>query len=190
MHQFKCVVVGDGFVGKTSLLICYTKNYFDPEYTPTVFENHNANILVNGIPYVLQLWDTAGQEDYDRLRPLSYPQTNIFLMCFSFDRLDSVTNVKTKWQPEVQHYCPHTPILIVGTKMDLKETKKETSRRQSNDIVTTRTGRDLERSIKACGYVECSAKSGEGVQLVFERAVTACIGKKTRQKPDRTCILL
>lgn len=52
-------------------------------------------------PYTLGLFDTAGQEDYDRLRPLSYPQTDVFLICFSLCSPPSFENVREKWFPEV-----------------------------------------------------------------------------------------
>lgn len=83
----KLVIVGDGACGKTCLLIVFSKDQFPEVYVPTVFENYVADIEVDGKHVELALWDTAGQEDYDRLRPLSYPDTDVILMCFSIDRL-------------------------------------------------------------------------------------------------------
>ncbi|KPP56101.1 hypothetical protein Z043_126355, partial [Scleropages formosus] len=93
---------------------------FPEVYVPTVFETYVADIEVDGKQVQLALWDTAGQEDYDRLRPLSYPDTDVILMCYSVDSPDSLENIPEKWVPEVKHFCPSVPIILVANKKDLR----------------------------------------------------------------------
>lgn len=123
MQNVKLVVVGDGGVGKSSFLICATTSHFPCNYVPTVFDNYTANMMVYGKPVNVGLWDTAGQEDYDRLRPLSYPETDVFVVCFDVANRSSFQNVTEKWVPEVRHFCPETPILLLATKTDLRNGK-------------------------------------------------------------------
>ncbi|KAF5280310.1 hypothetical protein FQR65_LT03119 [Abscondita terminalis] len=165
------------------------KDQFPEVYVPTVFENYVADIEVDGKQVELALWDTAGQEDYDRLRPLSYPDTDVILMCFSVDSPDSLENIPEKWTPEVKHFCPNVPIILVGNKKDLRNdpnTIKDLAK-MKQEPVKPQEGRAMAEKINAFAYLECSAKSKEGVREVFETATRAALQVKKKKKPR--CIL-
>ncbi len=89
-----------------------------------MFDNYEAEILVEGQNVKFSLWDTAGQEGYSRIRTLSYPKTDIFLVCFSVVKHTSFDNVAEKWCPELHHHCPNVPMILVGTQIDLREDEK------------------------------------------------------------------
>ena len=139
----------------------------------------------------LALWDTAGQEDYDRLRPLSYPDTDVLLLCFAIDNPDSFQNVADKWVSELNHFCPKVPVLLVGTKIDLRHDKRVCNNlaRQHLKPVTRHEGRELARKINAHAYIECSAKTHDGVLEVFEMATSAAVSKNSPSKRT-SCRLL
>lgn len=136
------LLLGDGAVGKTCMLISYTTNNFPQDYIPTVFDNYSTNVMVDTRQITLGLWDTAGQEDYDRLRPLSYPSTDVFLICFSVDTMTSFENVKTKWYQEIQHHAPGVPFILVGTKIDVRAEGK------GENFVTKQMGEQLKEELK------------------------------------------
>ena len=169
-------MVGDGAVGKTCLLISYTTNDFPKDYVPTVFDNYNATVMVEGQQINLGLWDTAGQEDYDRLRPLSYPQTNVFLTCFSVISKDSYANIQEKWIPEISHHAPGVPKLLIGTKSDLSDKR----------VVTKEEGEKLCKEIGGAKYIECSALTQDNLKMVFEEAIKAALAYlKAKQKKKK-----
>jgi len=165
----KIVVVGDGAVGKTCLLMSYSGKPFDPQYAPTIFDNYTTEVdLPAGGTIRLSLWDTAGQEEYDRIRIMSYVNVDCFLVCFSV--VDSVTykNVTDRWVPELQRYGQHAPIILVGTKEDLRDGEEGKSGRQQ---IPYEEGKKLKAEIKAQAYLECSAITQNGVKAVFDAAI-------------------
>ena len=148
-----------------------------------------------------------GQEDYDRLRPLSYPQTDVFLVCFSVTSPASFENVKEKWFPEVHHHCPGVPCLIVGTQIDLRDDPQvlEKLSRSKQRPVTSEQGERLARELGAIKYVECSALTQKGLKNVFDevrdypfptefyqltttQAIVAALEPRVVKKP-RKCVI-
>ena len=129
--------------------------------------------MVDGKPISLGLWDTAGQEDYDRLRPLSYPQTDVFLICFSIVSPPSFDNVKSKWYPEIEHHAPNVPIILVGTKLDLREDPPtlDSLRQKRMEPVSYEQAVQTSREIKAHKYLECSALTQRNLKTVFDEAI-------------------
>jgi len=192
MQTIKCVVVGDGAVGKTCLLISYTTNKFPSEYVPTVFDNYAVTVMIGEEPYTLGLFDTAGQEDYDRLRPLSYPQTDVFLVCFSVISPASFENVREKWLLEVCHHCPMVPCIIVGTQVDLRNdnASQKNSNGQEKKYITQLQGEKLAKELGAVKYVECSALTQKGLKNVFDEAIVAALEPPAASKTRRKCIIL
>jgi len=195
MKSVKLVVVGDGSVGKTCMLIRYANGSFPQEYVPTVFENYSANVKVNDATISLGLWDTGGREDYDRLRPLSYPATDIFLVCFSVVSEVSFANVSTKWLPELRHHAKGVPMVLVGTKSDLREDTAvlEKLRANNSDVVSVKAAEKLAHEIGAEAYIECSSLTDTNVKQVFDKALLVATSAEQivkKKKRARSCDLL
>ena len=194
MKNIKCVVCGDGEVGKTGILITFTTGTFPSNYIPTVFDNYSHNMTVEGVEICLQLWDTAGQEEYKSLRTLSYPNTDIFIICFSAVSPDSFQNVKEEWVPEIDHYAPGVPRILVANKIDLRDdekTKQKLAETQKKPV-TKKEGEKMARIIKAEAYHECSAAlpgSNQLLEKIFANAVKIA-SRPQKTKAQRPCILL
>merc|ERR1712130_713850 len=175
--EVKCVVVGDGAVGKTCMLISYTEGKFPKEYVPTVFDNYEATIIVEGKEIKFSLWDTAGQEGYARIRTLSYPKTDIFILCFSVVNHPSFINVKDRWYVEIKHHCPNVPMLIVGTKSDLRTDENTLENLKGGKApITEEEANAMVKDLGALKFLECSALTRQGLKNVFDEALTSVVG--------------
>ncbi|KAK4077859.1 uncharacterized protein Triagg1_3553 [Trichoderma aggressivum f. europaeum] len=162
-------------------------------YVPTVFENYVADVQVDNKHVELALWDTAGQEDYDRLRPLSYPDSHVILICFAIDSPDSLDNVLEKWISEVVHFCSGLPIILVGCKADLRDDPNtiEALRATNQKPVSSSDAEAVAKKIGAYKYLECSARTGSGVREVFEHATRAALmSRSTRKSNHKKCRVL
>jgi Ras-related C3 botulinum toxin substrate 1 len=184
----KCVAVGDGSVGKTSLLISYSTNSFPTTYTPTVFDNYNALTMFNNKPYNLGLWDTAGQDSMNHMRPLSYPQTVISK--YSLTILIPILFKMSKWWPEIHAFDSKAKIILVGLKLDLRD-DVETIRKLQKEAktpITTKECEQLSEEIGAIKYWECSALTQKNVKPLFDETVRIALTNVTPnvKKPQKS----
>ncbi|KZV89531.1 small GTPase Rho3/GTP-binding protein Rho3 [Exidia glandulosa HHB12029] len=182
--QRKLVVLGDGACGKTSLLNVFTRGFFTQVYEPTVFENYVQDIQVDDEYVEMSLWDTAGQEEFDRLRSLSYAETHVIMLCFSVDNPNSMANVESK-------------IVLVALKCDLRDDRavKEKLTRYNQAPVQYEEGLAVARRIRASRYLECSAKHNRGVTEVFLEAARVSINAKrvaggNSSEGGRGCVIM
>lgn len=173
-NKYKIVVIGDGAIGKTSLLITYVKGKFPKRYSPTIFENYTKQVKYKGTTYNLELVDTGGQEDYDSIRALSYPDTDAFIVCYSIASPISFQNIRTKWVSDMKdNDMKDTPFLLLGLKKDLKEDEKtiEELAKTKKTLVPLEKANELASSIGAFDVYECSAKEDDGVDQAFIKVI-------------------
>jgi len=147
----------------------------------------------------LGLWDTAGQEDYDKQRVLSYPDAEVFLLCFAINSENSFANIKEKWVVEIRQHGPKTaPIVLCGTKSDLRDGKggdkspKGTEDGKEKKLVPKDAAEKLSKDIGAFSYKECSAVTTDGLKEVFDTCITAAYSRDfpKPEKEDGCCIIV
>ncbi|CAF0831674.1 unnamed protein product [Rotaria sordida] len=188
----KLIIVGDPMCGKRTLLLSFVTNQFvTDDYTQHILDTPVIPIQVNRRTIHMALFDITAAEDHDRLRSLFYPRTNIVLICFSIDNPTSVMNVMKKWTPEIRLHCHQCPIILVACKTDLRKDSKRLAEleKQGETLVTSEMGRRLAVKIKADAYMECSAKTREGVQDLFIRAARLSVKKHSHHTVKCQCIL-
>lgn len=167
----KIVIVGDSGCGKTSLFSSYVRGSFPSAYEPTIFENHRAFVgNKNGSCLSADLWDTAGQEEYERLRRLSYQDANVVIIAYSVDAPESLPNITDVWAPEVLTYAPDADIIMIALKSDCQHR------------VDPSIARHVAENIGALAHIQCSSLKMYHVNEVFDAVFNIIINKEEERK--------
>ncbi|XP_049595436.1 rho-related GTP-binding protein RhoV-like isoform X1 [Syngnathus scovelli] len=179
-EELSCLLVGDGAVGKTSMIISYIFNGYNSEYRQTAFDVFTGLVHVNGVQTRLKLIDTAGQDEFGHLRSLCYAHVDVFILCFSLVNPVSFDNVACKWIPQIRAWNSSSPILLVGTQSDLCHDVNilaHLARRCARPVASGQA-MSLARRIRAYGYMECSALTQHHLKDVFDYAIFAAMKHK------------
>ncbi|MCJ1244251.1 Rho GTPase [Trapelia coarctata] len=194
-YPLKIVFIGDDDTGKSHLLSAFTLTKEPPPPHPDGWDIPHTRlddfIIPVGTPpnqHTLSLWDTIGEEGHDRLRPLAYPETDVFVLCFSVASRSSFESIQEKWFPEIWHHCPGVPWVLVGTKIDLRDevlmdAEKGMQITDSDTPTSEEEGHSMAKRLSnKCykgRYVECSVLAGEGIDEVLDEAITAAYAPNT-----------
>lgn len=197
----------------------FTRGYFPQVYEPTVFENYVHDIFIDGQSVQLSLWDTAGQEEFDRLRSLSYSDTHCIMLCFSIDSPDSLENVQSKWVGEIADHCEGVKLVLVALKCDLRNNEENENEltnngggnnedesfnpysqssnpyQQQKRLISYDEGLAVAKKVGALRYLECSAKKNRGVNEAFSEAARCALNAKPKGANDnepekKGCIIM
>ncbi|RCI12735.1 hypothetical protein L249_1061 [Ophiocordyceps polyrhachis-furcata BCC 54312] len=156
------------------------------------------DIFVDSVHIELSLWDTAGQEEFDRLRSLSYDDTDLIMLCYSVDSKDSLENVESKWVGEIADNCPGVKLVLVALKCDLREQNEDddagglsdgADRREKGPLINYDQGLEVARRIGASRYLECSAMKNRGVNEAFTEAARVALSVK-KEREEKKCIVM
>ncbi|KAN0031380.1 hypothetical protein ACTFIV_005244 [Dictyostelium citrinum] len=157
------------------MMMTYSSGSFPTGYVPSNVDATSLDIEYNGKVCHVGFWDSSALPEFDNIRPSTYPNTNVIILCFSIDSPTSYENITKKWIPEIKQYAPskHTPIILLGTKCDLREDENTINLLKENNQlpITNKQGLALSKEIKATVYLECSALRNEGIIEIFKQVV-------------------
>ena len=159
-YLFKYIIIGDAAVGKSNLLLRYAHGQFKPEYQLTIGVEFGAkNVHIGDKVYRIQIWDTAGQENFRSITRAYYKNSVCALVVYDISSRDSFNNVST-WIDDCKNQSPKTIFMVlVGNKSDLSD------RRQVN----TEEGQELAEKYGML-FFETSAKNGTNVEEIFQES--------------------
>ncbi|KAH8826718.1 P-loop containing nucleoside triphosphate hydrolase protein [Flagelloscypha sp. PMI_526] len=188
-NRRKLVIVGDSGVGKTTLLSGFYEGIREKLVPETV-----VNIQVDKNMVELVLCDTTSQNEYGDgcLRPLSYVGAHVILIAFSVDRPASLVNAQEKWVSEIRHFLSRVHIILVACKKDLRidQLTLKTLHKTDQQPVSSADGKAVSLKIGAIKYLECSSKSGEGVNQMLQTAASISMKEiKRTNRSEGSCVV-
>jgi Ras-related C3 botulinum toxin substrate 1 len=181
-----CVILGDSTIGKTCMLMTYLNGSFPDDYVPTVWEQVTREAKVGGATFPICLLDTSGRLDYYPEMERACKQASTFILCYSVVQAESFANIKRVWLGEVGKQ-PQAPILLVGCKVDLRETKDEDHippSCQPRPKISRAQGAQLAKEIGAT-FLECSALTMVGLSDVFQTAFRLAVSPPKTKKQKK-----
>ncbi|EDR21850.1 GTPase_rho, putative [Entamoeba dispar SAW760] len=183
---FKCILVGDHCVGKNKLAAICSGIIPPGENPPGAVEDQKVSISVDGIKHTINIISTEGSEDYAKLRPLSYPETDIFIVLFSIINYNSYSHVEKLWKPEIKEYCSDAPIILVGSYAEVRKNPEKLNSLAERGItlISQEQGEVMAKRIGAVQYIEWSDSDKDDVDFIFEEAVRACLKKSNEKSTD------
>jgi len=189
--EYKLVVLGGGGVGKSALTIRLVTDNFLDEYDPTIEDSYRKQVMIDDESALLDILDTAGQEEFDRLRSLSYSDTHTIMLCFSVDSRDSLEDVEAKWVGEIADNCQGVKLVLVALKCDLREAGDEGPEKAvPGGYIQYPEGLAVAERIKALRYLECSAKMNRGVNEAFTEAARVALSANAKGKKEKSgCVI-
>ena len=186
----KCSVVGGPRAGTTWIIRSYSENWTRdglpdfPEWPLSYMPE--VDLLIDGKSCRMLIYDIPSPDDYDRLKPLCYDDTDIVLLCYSMDNPESYEMVASKWYQEIRFYCPHVPIILVATTCDALTDKEFDAHplyyKNPAGPLTRMDGCRLREEIGALKLMECSGKTGFGLEEVFREAARTVLSRDSSRK--------
>ena len=182
----KAVAVGYGAVGKTSMILTIANGEYPGEYVPHAADISIITREIMSRTCNISFWDTAGHEGYERLRPVCYPGSDVFLLLFDVaDHPHRFEGIQNYWLPELNHHCPHVPIILIASKKDLRANRETT--------ISPEEGKAMAEKIRAAKYMEISSLQQEGLAELYDEIVNItvqCRAANSNKNKKRTCIIL
>ncbi|KAI1131202.1 P-loop containing nucleoside triphosphate hydrolase protein [Nemania abortiva] len=178
--KMRFVFVGDAECGKSSILLRFYRNTFTEHYRPTQYELFHKVVRIDDQDADIELWDTAGDVSLEQLGRLSYLAWDAVFLCFSVDGVRSFNNARTQWITQIRRHTRGAPLILVGTKTDERVGASLWAPLYPNleTRITATEGVMTATAMGATRYVECSAKTGQGIIGVFEEGVRAVFDRR------------